>query len=192
MKTDQALVIIDVQQGFDDVDYWGPSTNPECDANIARLIKHWKDAQVGPVVAVRHDSLNPASPLAAGRPGNQLKDFVADSGYDLLVTKTVNSAFLGQPALADWLHDRQITDIVCCGIQTNMCVETTARMGGNLGFNVTVPLDATRTFEIVRTLADGAEDRMTAEDLMRATAFNLDGGGFATVTTTAEALSIVG
>ncbi|MCL2653126.1 MAG: isochorismatase family protein, partial [Propionibacteriaceae bacterium] len=155
------------------------------EANIARLIKHWQDANMGPIVAVRHDSVNPASPLASGQPGNQLKDFVADSGYDLLVAKTVNSAFLGQLSLADWLHDQQITDIVCCGIQTNMCVETTARMGGNLGFRVTVPLDATRTFDLVRTAAD-TEDRITAAELMRATAFNLDCGGFATVTTTAQ------
>jgi len=78
---------------------------------------------------------------------------------------------------------------VLCGIQTNMCVETTARMGGNLGYEVFVPLDATRTFDLVGpTLPDGTVLRATAADLMHITAINLQGGGFAHVATTGEVL----
>ena len=177
----QALVVIDVQQGFDDLDYWGPTTNPGCEAKITRLLECWRGEGRGPIVVVRHDSVEPGSPLRPGQPGHQLKDIVTGGSYDLLVTKTVNSAFLGEPGLADWLRDRAITTIVCCGLQTNMCVETTARMGGNLGFQVIVPLDATRTFDLARQLPDGSEDRIAAADLMRVTAVNLQGGGFATV-----------
>ena len=180
----QALIVIDVQVGFDDSDWWGPTANPGCEANIARLIECWRTQGRGPVVAVRHDSCSPDSPLSPSRPGNRLKDFVSAASYELLVTKTVNSAFLGDPHLADWLAEEGIGAIVCCGLQTNMCVETTARMGGNLGFQVTVPLDATRTFDLTLPKPDGTLDRMSAAELMRATAFNLQGGGFATVTTT--------
>jgi len=94
--------------------------------------------------------------------------------------KTVNSAFLGEPNLDEWLKARGCSQLVLCGIQTNMCVETTARMGGNLGYDVIVPIDATRTFDLAA--ADG--ETATAEELMRITAINLSGGGFATVTTT--------
>ncbi|MGY4388574.1 nicotinamidase-related amidase [Streptomyces sp. TE12347] len=70
------------------------------------------------------------------------------------------------------------------GIQTNMCVETTARMAGNLGYDVLVPLDATHTFDLA-----GPEGlALTADELARATAVNLQGGGFARVTTTAALL----
>ena len=137
----QALIVIDVQEGFDDA-YWGPSANPDCEDNIARLIDHWHAANRGPVIVVRHDSTNPASPLAAGTPGNRVKPLAWDRPHDLLITKTVNSAFLGEPLLDGWLGENGINTIVCCGIQTNMCVETTARMGGNLGFRVIVPIDA--------------------------------------------------
>ncbi len=183
----QALVVIDVQEGFDQTDHWGPTANPQCEHNIARLIDCWRDTRRGPIVAVRHDSAA-GSPLAPGTRGNELKAFVAESGYDVLVTKQVNSAFLGTPDLRAWLDDRAISDIVLCGIQTNMCVETTARMGGNLGFRVSVPLDATRTFDLVTTLPDGSEIQMTATDLMRATAANLRGGRFAVVVATADLL----
>jgi nicotinamidase-related amidase len=38
-----ALIVIDVQQGFDDP-AWGRRDNPDCEANIARLIAAWRAA----------------------------------------------------------------------------------------------------------------------------------------------------
>jgi nicotinamidase-related amidase len=131
---------------------------------------------------VRHDSRSQGSPLAPGSPGNALKDVVADAPHDLFVTKHVNSAFYGQPDLHAWLQDRGIRQLVICGIQTNMCVETTTRMAGNLGYDVTLPIDATHTFDLEGP--DGV--RLSAAELARATAVNLQGGGFARVVTTAE------
>lgn len=182
-----ALIIIDVQHGFDDA-YWGPTTNPDCEGNIATLVTAWR-ASGRPVVVVRHDSADPNSPLHPANPGNALKAVVADTRADLAVSKSVNSAFIGDPDLHSWLRERDIRQLVLCGIQTNMCVETTARMAGNLGYEVFVPLDATRTFDLVGpTLPDGTVLTATAADLMRATAVNLQGGGFAHVATTGEVL----
>jgi nicotinamidase-related amidase len=96
----------------------------------------------------------------------------------------VNSAFYGSPDLDAWLSDHQISGIVVCGITTNHCCETTARMGGNLGYDVLFALDATHTFD--RTGPDGRV--MTADELARATATNLH-GEFATVVTTSELVS---
>lgn len=177
--TPAALVVVDMQQGFLD-ESWGPTTNhPGCETNVDRLIAAW--TQRGwPIVVVRHDSSQPDSPLRPGHPGNALVDSVAAARADLLVTKSVNSAFYGEPDLEKWLRSAGIAEVVVCGIQTNMCVETTARMGGNLGFAVTVALDATRTFDLA-----GPDDVVVpAETLMQVTATNLHGGGFARVTTT--------
>lgn len=183
----QALIVIDVQQGFDDP-AWGRTTNLEAEERIATLVDHWRHGEEGPIVLVRHDSISPGSPLRAGSDGNRLKSFLDPEDADLLVTKSVNSAFYGQPDLHAWLSERGIREIVLCGIQTNMCVETTARMGGNLGYDVTVALDATRTFDLTSVLPDGTEVTLAAEDLMRATAINLQAGGFAEVTSTQRIL----
>jgi nicotinamidase-related amidase len=177
-----ALIVIDVQQGFDDP-YWGERDNPDAEANIGRLVQAWADA-ARPIVLVRHDSRTPGSPLASGSPGNALKPVVADAPHELFVTKHVNSAFYGQPDLQAWLDERGIRQLVVCGIQTNQCVETTARMGGNLGYEVTLPIDATHTFD----MAGPGDIRLTAAELARATAVNLDGGGFARVVSTDDVL----
>lgn len=177
-----ALIVIDVQQGFDDPS-WGARDNPDAEQNIGRLLEAWADA-ARPIILVRHDSIESGSPLAAGSPGNLLKDTVADAPHDLFVTKHVNSAFYGDPDLHGWLQARGIRQLVITGIQTNMCVETTARMAGNLGYEVTVPLDATHTFD----LEGPGGIRLTAAELSRATAANLDGGGFARVVTTDDVL----
>ncbi len=178
-----ALILVDMQQGFYDTS-WGPTANyPECENNVDRLLSEWS-ARDMPIVVVRHDSRNPKSPLFAQGPGNLLHESVQAVAPDLLVTKTVNSSFYGSPDLGQWLRGRQINQIVVCGIQTNLCVETTARMGGNLGFDVIVPLDATRTFDLAGP--DGIVIR--AATLMQVTATNLHGDGFALVVSTRDVL----
>ncbi|MCF2129931.1 cysteine hydrolase [Strepomyces sp. STD 3.1] len=184
-----ALVVVDVQQGFEEAGYWGTRNNPSADDNIAALIDGWQ-ASGRPVVFVRHDSVTPGSPLRAGYEGNGFKEYVerrrgSGGGAELLVTKSVNSAFLGTPDLGAWLRDAGISQIVVAGIQTNMCVETTARMGGNLGYEVVVAFDATYTFGLEGPFGW----RQSADELARATAVSLHGGGFARVVTTEEVLS---
>lgn len=178
-----ALVIIDVQHGFDSP-VWGPSTNAQCEANVEKLAAQWERSG-RPIVVVHHDSPKEGSPLAPGTEGNMLKDFVAAIDPALQIGKSVNSAFYGTPDLRTWLDEQGISQFVVCGIQTNMCVETTARMGGNLGYQVVVPIDATRTFDL--TGPDGTT--ISADDLMRTTATNLHSGGFATVVSTADLIS---
>lgn len=183
----RALIVIDVQDGFDDEQFWGPTANPGAESNIESLLKHWDRQRPGPVVFVRHDSKNEASPLCGSYAGNRLKAFVDGDVADLLVVKSVNSAFYGDPDLHAWLTKAGVGELVVCGIQTNMCVETTARMAGNLGYHVIVPLDATRTFDLTADLPDG-RTTLQASQLMHATAVNLQAGGFATVTTTADVI----
>ena len=177
-----ALVVIDVQRGFDDAAFWGERNNPGCEENIAALIAHWRERS-WPVVFVRHDSENPDSPLFPGSEGNGFKQIVTGEP-DLLVSKSVNSSFYGTPDLHAWLGDHAITSIAICGITTNHCCETTARMGGNLGYDVTFIIDATHTFD--RAAPDGG--LASAAELSRVTATNLQ-GEFATVRSTSAVLA---
>ncbi|MYS06621.1 isochorismatase family protein [Streptomyces sp. SID6041] len=183
-----ALVVVDVQKGFEE-EFWGKRDNPAAEGNIAALIDRWQETG-RPVVFVRHDSVESSrSPLRAGHVGNGFKDFVEERrgkgrGPELLVTKTVNSAFYGSPSLDGWLTGLDVVQIVIVGIQTNMCNETTARMGGNLGYEVVFPLDAMHTFDLEGPFGW----TLTAEELTRATAVSLHGGRFARVVTTEDVL----
>ena len=173
-----ALIVVDVQRGFDDSEFWGPRNNPDADRNIAALVDAFTAARL-PVVFVQHDSANPDSPLHPDRPGNLLKDYLADVEPDLVVRKTVNSAFHGSPDLDRWLRRQHVDGLVVCGITTNHCCETTARIGGNLGHRVLFAADATHTFD--RVGPDGGV--LTADELAYATCTNLH-DEFATVVTT--------
>jgi nicotinamidase-related amidase len=167
MSDRAALVVVDVQQGFGDP-AWGPRNNPGCEGNIATLIEAWR-AREQPIVYVRHDSPEAGSPFTPGQPGNDFQE-ILDGEPDLLVVKSVNSAFHGEPDLATWLRAEGIERVVVCGIQTNMCCETTARVAANLDFDMTFVLDATHTYDL--PARDGGT--ITADELSRVTATNLD------------------
>jgi nicotinamidase-related amidase len=182
LAADAALIVIDLQKGFDDSSFWGPRNNPGAEGNVERLVDEWTRSG-RPLIFVRHDSSGAASPLRAGGEGNAFKPAIAGREPDLLVTKSVNSAFYGEPDLHAWLQSAGVSQLVICGIQTNMCNETTARMAGNLGYDVLFVLDAMHTFDL-----EGPFGVMTADELTRATATTLQGGGFARVVGTDDVL----
>ena len=183
MAARTALIVVDVQRGFDDASYWGRRNNPDCERNVAALIESWR-GQAQPVVFVRHDDADEeASPLRPDEAGNAFKD-VIEGEPDLLVTKTVHSAFHGTPDLHDWLGKGEIDKLVICGIATNVCCETTARVGSDLGYEVGFAIDATHTFD--QDDHDGGT--VTADELARVTASTLD-PEFGRVLTAAEAIA---
>jgi len=176
MLENAALIVIDVQQGFDDPAF-GRRSNPDCETNVAALITAWR-TNGRPLVFVRHDSLEEGSSLAPGAPGNAFKEVVTGDP-DLLVSKSVHSAFYGRPNLDAWLQERRIDQVVICGIQTNVCCETTARMASDLGYDTLFVLDATYTFDTA-----GPEGvPVSGDDLMRATGASLH-DEFATIVDT--------
>ncbi len=123
------------------------------------------------------------SPLRPGLPGNAFKSELDGVEPDLLVTKQTNSSFYGKPDLQEWLDSRGLRTLVLSGISTNHCVETAARMGANLGYDIRFVLDATHTFD--RTGPDGR--KLTADELAQATATSLH-GEFARIASTRDLL----
>lgn len=146
-----ALIIIDVQEGLDEPGYWGTRNNPDAETNMARLLAAWRSSK-RPIFHIQHMSTHPKSPLRPHVPGNAIKQIVAPHGDEPVIQKTVNSAFIGTD-LETRLRAQAIDSIVIVGLTTNHCVETSARMAGNLGFKTFVVADATATFD--RTGFDG-------------------------------------
>ena len=176
-----ALLIIDVQRGFDDPK-WGRRNNPDAERNITRLLELWRATQ-RPVIHVKHNSTEPDSPLRPERPGNEFKQATQPRDDEKIVEKNVHSAFIGTD-LERFLRERHITALVIVGLTTNHCISTTARMSGNLGFTTFLVSDATATFD--RSGPDG--ELIRAEVLHKISLANLH-GEFATVVTTEYVLT---
>ncbi len=144
---DTALLLIDVQKGVNVLEHWGGPTgrrnNPDAEDNMAALLADWRAA--GRQVAfTRHNSREAASPLKFSLPtGDQIPGFEVADG-DICVSKDVNSGFVGT-SLEIGLRRAGISRLVVVGFFTNMCVETTVRMAGNLGFDTYLVPDCCAT-----------------------------------------------
>jgi nicotinamidase-related amidase len=143
-----ALILIDIQKGFDDLAYWGGArNNPEAEKNAALLLKHWRDKKY-PIFHIKHNSTNPESKLVPGQYGNEIQDIVKPLNGEPVIGKNVNSAFIGTD-LRERLNREKITSVVIAGLTTDHCVSTSVRMSANLGFETFVISDATATFDRV-------------------------------------------
>ena len=148
-----ALLLIDIQKGFDDIDYWGGHrNNPYAETKAGELLAFWRKKE-WLVFHVKHNSTNPQSRLAKGKPGNEIQDVVKPIAGEVVVEKSVNSAFIGTD-LQSMLEERGIRSLVIAGLTTDHCVSTTTRMAGNLGFETFLVADACATFDKVGVNGD--------------------------------------
>jgi nicotinamidase-related amidase len=180
-KDPPALIVIDVQQGFDDP-YWGQRNNPDAEKKIALLLSAWRKAKY-PIIHFQHLSLESNSPLREDRPGHIFKPEAEPKDDELQMTKHVNSCFIGTK-LEETLRIGKIQTVVLCGLTTDHCVSTTTRMAGNLGFTAYVVSDATATFG--KSLPDGS---LFEADLVHRVALASLHNEFAEVITAEQILS---
>lgn len=177
-----ALLVIDVQKAMEEIEAAGNHrNNPDAAARIAELLAAFRSAGAA-IIHVRHASTEPQSRLRSGQPGFAVMDAGRELPGEPVLVKHVNSAFIGTDLQAR-LHSAGIETVVIVGATTNHCVETTARMAGNLGFQAKLVRDATWTFG--RDGADG--ERYTSEQVHAMTLANLK-DEFAEIVTAAEVM----
>lgn len=180
---DAVLIVIDVQQAFNDPS-WGRRNQPQAEANIARLLAGWRQAQ-RPIIHVRHRSARPDSLFHPDQPGFQAKPEAQALPGEAVIDKQVHSAFIGTD-LERRLRERGASTLVIAGITTDHCVSTSTRMAGDFGFDTYLVADATATFE--RTGPDGRHH--SAEHMHDGALASLH-GEFATVIGSAAVLAML-
>ncbi len=147
-----ALLMVDVQKGFDNIPFWGGERNNlDAEDNMERILHLWRQNNL-PVYHIKHCSIHNNSPLSKLNEGNNFKDFITPQNNEPIIEKEVNSAFIGTN-LQDDLKNKNIDTLVIVGLTTDHCVSTTTRMAGNFGFNTLLIEDAVATFN--KTGADG-------------------------------------
>jgi nicotinamidase-related amidase len=173
-----ALILIDIQKGFDNIEYWGGQrNNPNAEINASELLKIWRENKL-PIFHIKHCSSNPASLLNETNKGNEFKDIVKPANGEPIIKKNVNSAFIGTD-LKERLDNAKISKLVIVGLTTDHCVSTTTRMAGNFGYDTFLVSDATATFN-----KKGIEGQNFSADLIHETALASLNDEFARVVTT--------
>jgi nicotinamidase-related amidase len=189
-----ALLVIDVQESFRQRPLWRTLNNPALLANVRSLVDAAR-ARGEVVVWVLH-----AEPGTGGLfdPVNghvHVMDELEPAKDEPAVTKTSHNAFT-TTNLQQTLTAAGVTSVTVCGLRTEQCVETTARVASDLGYEVTYLTDATGTFPIPHWTAPAdqtvqellADPRtLAAADVVARTEYAL-AGRFATVRTVAEYL----
>ena len=118
--------------------------------------------------------------------GGAVQPCAAPAPGEPVYIKHGSSAFIGTALEAD-LRKRGLTGVVIAGGAANYCVETTARMAGNLGFDTVVVGDALLNFG--QTAPGGRT--FPARDVLEMTLANLS-DEFARIATTEQVLAELG
>ena len=182
-----ALLLIDTQKGVNDTFYYGGKNgrrnNPKAEANIISLLEKWREVE-GRVAFTRHDSREQNSPLKLDLESGEQLEGMEPGKRDLVVTKDVNSGFIGTSLELD-LRRLGVQRLVVAGFFTNVCIETTVRMAGNMGFDTYLVHDACAAMNCIGH--DGTDyDPETVHNMAIA---NLH-GEFCTAITTEQALNL--
>lgn len=140
-----ALILIDLQQGFDDREFWGLRNNPALETNVHTLLQNFR-RHGRSVLHVQHLSRDRRSPLRPGHTGVNFRAGLEPKFDELVFQKSVHSAFIGTNLEAH-LRALSIESLVFAGLTSDHCVSTSARMASDLGFKVIIAEDAVATFD---------------------------------------------
>jgi nicotinamidase-related amidase len=178
-KSDKpALILIDIQKGFKNIEYWGEQrNNSDAELQASELLKIWRAHHL-PIFHIRHCSSIPTSLLHETNAGNEFNDLVVPVEGEPVIKKQVNNAFLGTDLQAQ-LDNANITTLVIVGLTTDHCISTTTRMAGNLGYETFLVADATATFN-----KKGLDGQNYPAELIHETALASLNKEFATIVTT--------
>lgn len=147
-----ALIVIDLQEAMRaERDQGYPWANPQAPQVAGQVLQAFRAAGL-PVIHVHHNTSDPADGFHPDNPLVVAMPEVAPVAGEPVVVKTGSSGFIGT-GLEALLRAKGITRLVIVGGEANMCVESTARMAGNLGFQTSVLADALVNFQ--RSLRDG-------------------------------------
>jgi nicotinamidase-related amidase len=180
--TTTALLVIDVQESFRQrTADWSAMTNPDVVERVGRLVAATRAAG-DLVVWVFHTEPGSGGPFD---PDSGLVRSIAPlrpAAGEPVVHKTSINAFT-TTNLHQQLTANGIRDVVVCGIRTEQCCETTARVASDLGYDVRFVTDATSTSGIP---AEQGRAGLTGAEIVARTESVLAAREFATIVTTDE------
>ena len=146
----QGLLVVDMQVAmFDPAD--PVHDGARLLATVGSLVSRARASEV-PVIYVRQDG-RPGSGLGPGERGNDIHPDVAPRAGEPVVGKTTPDSF-HNTALDVVLSGLAVRKLLVCGIQTDLCVDTTCRRAASLGYDVVLVRDAHSTWPRLELTAE--------------------------------------
>jgi nicotinamidase-related amidase len=188
----RALLVIDVQESFRQQPQWAAISSPDIAARAGALVRAARD-RGELIVWVLHAEPGSGGPFDPALGQVRLMDGLSPRAGEPVITKSSHNAFT-TTGLAQLLTSQGIRELIICGIRTEQCCETTARVAADLGYQVTFVTEATATSPIEhrdappgRSLAQILADPRTlpVDDILARTEYAL-AGRFATIATMAD------
>ncbi|MFG2874205.1 cysteine hydrolase family protein [Streptomyces sp. NPDC048337] len=157
----RALLVIDVQESFRARPLWEHIAHPRISEPVNRLVRLARD-NGDLVVWVLHTEPGSGGVFDPALGHVRLFDELEQPRPDEPVLyKTSHNAFTTTD-LQRRLTEAGVGELWVCGIRTEQCVETTARLGSDLGYEVVFVPDATTTNPIGDLGAEAIIERTQA------------------------------
>ncbi len=143
----QSLLLIDIQN-----DYFPGGTNTlvnadEAAKNAAKVLQFFRSKNL-PVIHIQHIANRPgATFFLPATKGVEIHELVQPAAFEPVIVKHVPNGFLGT-LLLETLKQKEVTELVICGMMTHMCVDANTRAAKDLGFKCTVLADACATKDL--------------------------------------------
>ena len=113
-------------------------------AHVIELIKTARDNKIE-VIYVRHDD-GVGAELTKGNEGFEIYEDFQPADGERIFDKTVNSAFR-DTGLLEYLREKEEKTIILAGLQTDYCIDATAKAGFEHGFKMIIPANANSTVD---------------------------------------------
>jgi nicotinamidase-related amidase len=180
-----ALLVVDAQESFKargDA-FWESGGPKDFEDNIKSLVTGFR--KLGqPIYFILHTDKDPG--FSTDSPFFRVMDFLEYGPKEPLLIKHVHNSFTGTNLMPMLIRDG-ITRVVICGIRTEQCCETTARVASDLGFEVDYVTQATLTFPLSHPFTG---EKMTVEQIQSRTEIVLH-KRFASIATVEQVLQTI-
>jgi len=141
-----ALLIIDVQQAFIDGKIIPPVFQAtQLISNINNLIRKARESN-SHIIFIKHNGPEGTGhPVEKNSDGNKIYSGLNRQDNDVIIEKTTPDSFYNT-GLQNYLCKNQIMDLVICGIQTEICVDTTCRSAFSKNYKIILASDTHSTW----------------------------------------------
>jgi nicotinamidase-related amidase len=143
------LLIIDIQNDYFEGGRMSLVGTEDASQNAKLILDNFRKKKL-PVIHIQHIATRPdATFFLPGTEGSEIHNSIKPIENEKVIVKHFPNSF-HKTELLEYLKNKEISDLIICGMMTHMCIDATVRAAKDFEFNCTLIGDAcaTRNLEI--------------------------------------------